>query len=218
MSFVALTGLIPVSAIHLEGAVTTMTDQTSTAPSRGKVLWHLTMSLDGFIAGPNHAMDWLSGLSFHPGVVEEMVATTGAILGGRRGYDAGAAQAPGEASRLPYGGAWQGPIFVLTHHPQDAIPDPGVTFLNCDVAEAVETGLAAAAGRNLEIFGADVARQCVDRGLIDEFSVHLAPVMLGDGIRLFDSPGIEPVRWERIHDGDPAQTAEVVDLRYRPAR
>jgi hypothetical protein len=42
--------------------------------------------------------------------------------------------------------------------------------------------------------------------------------MLGDGVRLFDCPGIEPVRWERIHDGDPAQAGGVVDLRYRPAR
>ncbi|WP_067805579.1 dihydrofolate reductase family protein [Actinomadura formosensis] len=190
-----------------------MTDVTRSG-ARGKVLWHLTMSLDGFIAGPDHAMDWMSGVTLSPGLFEEAVSTTGAILAGRRGYDAWARENPGRASERAYGGAWSGPIFVLTHHPEDAVPDSGVTFLNCDVAEAVETGLAAAAGKNLEIFGADIARQCVVRGLIDEFYVHLVPVMLGEGIRLFDCPGIEPVRWERIHDGDPVQA---VDLRYRPA-
>lgn len=191
-----------------------MADHETRAPLTGKVLWHLTMSLDGFIAGPNHAMGWLSGLSFRPGTVEEMVATTGAVLAGRRGFDAGADE-PGKAVDKVYGGAWSGPIFVLTHHPEDAVHDPSVTFLNCDVAEAVETGLAAAGGGNLEVFGADVARQCVQLGLIDEFYVHIAPVMLGEGVRLFDCPGIEPVRWERIHEGDPARVA---DLRYRPGR
>ena len=51
----------------------------------GKVLWHFTMSLDGFVAGPNHEMDWLAGVSFRPGLVQEYVETTGAVLGGRDG-------------------------------------------------------------------------------------------------------------------------------------
>ena len=195
-----------------------MTEQTSTTPARGKVLWHFAMSLDGFIVGPNHSIDWLSGLPDRPGLVEQFAATTGAILAGRRSYDIGAAVAPGNVASLPYGGAFQGRIFVLIHHPADAMPDPDVTFLDGDVDQAVATALAAAGGKNLEIFSADIGRQCVLRGLIDEFYVHLAPVMLGDGVRLFDCPGIEPVRWERIHDGDPAQAGGVVDLRYRPAR
>lgn len=105
-------------------------------------------------------------------------------------------------------------MFVLTHHPEDAVPDPGITFLNCDVGEAVERALAAAESKDVELHSQDIARQCVERGLVDEFRVHIAPVMLGDGIRLFDSPGTAPVRWSLIHDGDPAQEA---DLRYRPA-
>jgi dihydrofolate reductase len=180
--------------------------------STGKVLWHLMMSLDGFVAGPNHSMDWMAGLSV-PGIVEEVVATTGAILAGRRGYDAGFDQ-PGKVASKPYGGAWNGPIFVLTHHPDDA-PDHSVTFLNCDIAEPVETGLAAAGGKNLEVHGSDIARQCATRGLIDEFHVHIAPVMLGDGIRLFECSGIQPVRWERL---DYDCSAQVIDLRYRPSR
>ena len=112
----------------------------------GKVLWHFTMSLDGFVAGPNHAMDWMTGISHRPGLIEEYTETTGAVLGGRDGFDAYP-----DVSGI-YGGAWQGPVFVLTHHPEDAQPADGVTFLNCDVAEAVRIGLEAAGGKNLEVF------------------------------------------------------------------
>ncbi|MEU5883046.1 lipase family protein [Spirillospora sp. NPDC047279] len=181
--------------------------------SMAKVRWHLMMSLDGFAAGPGHSLEWMSGVVVDPDVHRESIASLGAVLGGRRGYDALAEQNR-QASKEPYGGAWSGPVFVLTHHPEDAVPDPGVTFLNCDVAEAVEIGLAAADGKDLELHSQDIARQCVERGLIDEFRVHLAPIMLGSGVRLFDCPGIEPVRWARIHDGHPAQA---VDLRYRRA-
>ena len=65
-----------------------MTDNQTQAASTGKVLWHVTMSLDGFIAGPNHSMDWMSGLSFSPGLVDKYAASTGAILAGRRWHDA----------------------------------------------------------------------------------------------------------------------------------
>jgi dihydrofolate reductase len=104
---------------------------------------------------------------------------------------------------------------VLTHHPDDAAPHEGITLLDCDITEAVRTGLGAAGGEDLEVFGADLARQCLDHGLIDEFHVHLAPVMLCDGIRLLDATGVDPVRWERILDPDSG--AQVLDLRYRPA-
>jgi hypothetical protein len=70
--------------------------------SEGKVLWHFTMSLDGFVAGPNHAMGWMTGFSLRPGLGEEYVETTGAVLGGRDGFDAYP-----DVSGF-YGGAWQG--------------------------------------------------------------------------------------------------------------
>ncbi|WP_326565870.1 dihydrofolate reductase family protein [Amycolatopsis rhabdoformis] len=181
----------------------------------GNVRWHLMMSLDGFAAGPGHSMDWMSGTKVAPGVHHEAIATLGAVLGGRRGYDALTQRVPGQAGRQPYGGDWTGPVFVLTHHPEDAIPDDTVTFLDCDLTEAVEIALAAAKGKDLEIHSQDIARQCLELGLIDEFHVHLAPVMLGSGVRLFDSPGTPPVHFARIHDGDPALA---VDLRYRPVR
>ena len=53
----------------------------------GKVLWHFTMSLDGFVAGPDHGMDWMAGTSVQPGLIQEYAETTGAILGGRDGWD-----------------------------------------------------------------------------------------------------------------------------------
>jgi hypothetical protein len=102
-------------------------DPTVTAPmadqepqtAGGKVHWHFTMSLDGFVAGPNHTMDWMTGTSFRPGLVAAYVETTGAVLGGRDGFDAYP-----DVSGI-YGGAWQGPVFVLTHHPEDTQPAEG---------------------------------------------------------------------------------------------
>ncbi|MFC4911981.1 dihydrofolate reductase family protein [Actinomadura gamaensis] len=172
----------------------------------GKVLWHFAMSLDGFVAGPGHDMGWMAGMSLRDGLLDEYVRTTGAVLGGRDGWDAVVGGA------RPYGGAWKGPIFVLTHHPEDAEPADDVTFLDCDVADAVRVALDAAGGKNVEVFSPNIGRQLLERGLIDEIDLHVAPVLLGDGIRLFDNPGGVPVRLER--SGGEA----VVNVRYRPAR
>ncbi len=177
-----------------------MTD-TEPQTAGGKVLWHFTMSLDGFVAGPEHGMDWMTGFSARPGLAGEYIATTGAILGGRTGWDLGLGDI------RPYGGAWDGPLLVLTSHPQDATPADGVTFLDCGPAEAVRIGLAAAGGKNLEVFSPTIGRQLLELGLIDEIDLHIAPVLLGDGIRLYDNPGGEPVRL------DPAVA---VNVRYRP--
>jgi len=172
----------------------------------GKVLWHFTMSLDGFVAGPEHQMGWMDGVSARPGLAEEYVRTTGAVLGGRDGWDA----APGNR---PYGGAWDGPVFVLTHHPEDAAPSDGVTFLDFAPDEAVRIALAAAGGGNVEVFSPSIGRQLLDLGLIDEIDLHIAPVLLGDGVRLFDNPGGAPIRLHRIGDDD---LKSVVNVRYRP--
>jgi dihydrofolate reductase len=182
-------------------------NDTTPQTAAGKVLLHFTMSLDGLVAAPDNGMEWMTGFSVRPGLIEEYTTTTGAILGGRKGWD----QAIG-GSR-PYGGAWQGPLFVLTHHPEDAVPAEGVTFLSCDLAEAVRIGLAAAGGKNLEVFSPTIGRQLLDRGLVDEIDLHIVPVLLGDGIRLYDNPGGKPVRLHRAVDGDPVA---VVNLRYRP--
>ncbi|MDF2740645.1 MAG: deaminase [Actinomycetia bacterium] len=179
---------------------------TERQTAAGKVLWHFTMSLDGFVAGPNHAMDWMTGFTDRPGLVEEYVETTGAVLGGRDGWEV-------DPQARPYGGAWQGPIFILTHHPEDAAPAEGVTFLNCDVAEAVPIGLEAAGGKNLEVHSPKIGRQLLERGLIDEIDLHIAPVLLGDGIRLFDNPGGQPIRLRHASGSDPVAA---VNVRYHP--
>jgi dihydrofolate reductase len=181
--------------------------ETERQTAAGKVLWHFTMSLDGFVAGPNHVMDWMTGVSFRPGLIEEYAQTTGAVLGGRNGFDAYP-----DVSGI-YGGAWHGPVFVLTHHPEDAPPATGVTFLTCDVAEAVRIGLEAAGGKNLEVFSATIGRQLLEGRLIDEIDLHIAPVLLGDGIRLFDNPGGAPVRLELLNSDAPAAA---VNVRYHP--
>jgi dihydrofolate reductase len=183
-------------------------NDTDRQTAGAKVLWHFTMSLDGFVAGPGHSMDWMTGTA-RPGLIDEYVRTTGAILGGRDGWDAYP-----DTSAI-YGGAWKGPLFVLTHHPEDATPAEGVTFLNCDVAEAVRIGLEAADGKNLEVFSPTIGRQLLERGLIDEIDLHIAPVLLGQGIRLYDSPGHAPIQLRHAGEGDPMA---IVNVRYRPLK
>lgn len=131
------------------------------------------------------------------------------MLGGRDGHDAW----PDASST--YGGDWNGPTFVLTHHPEDAVQSEGVTFLTCDVAEAIRVGLEAANGKNLEIFPADIGRQSLTLGLVDELDLHIAPLLLGDGIRLFENPGGAPVQLNLVNGLGPRVE---VNLRYTLAR
>src|SRR5207248_1820890 len=173
----------------------------------GKVLWAFMMSLDGFVAGPNHEMDWMTGFRLRPGLIDEYIESTGAVLGGRDGWDVTVGRS------RPWGGAWHGPIFVLTHHPEDAVPADDVTFLNCGPAEAVRIGLAAADGKNLEVFSPTIGRQLLELGLIDEIDLHIVPVLLGQGTRLYDNPGGKPVRLHRVGDSDPLSA---VNVRFRP--
>src|SRR5262249_55959471 len=125
----------------------------------GKVVVNRAMSLDGFIAGPDHAMDWIFDF-WSADAAPEVMAATGAMLIGRGTYEA--ARRMADEQRDYEGGAQ----FVLTHEPPEE-PDPSVTFLTCDVGEAVATALSAAGGKNLEILGADLASQCLQRGLVD---------------------------------------------------
>ena len=169
----------------------------------GKVVVNRAMSVDGFIAGPDHAMDWIFEYLKND-AFPEVMAATGAMLVGRGTYEVAKQMSAGDAD---YDG---GPQFVLTHRPPDE-PDPGVTFLSCDLAEAVATARAAAAGRNLEILGADLASQCLKRGLVDELLVYVVPVLLGDGVR-FSTSGLGRIDLEPFSN---TQSGSVTMLRFR---
>lgn len=184
-----------------------MTNRKTQQPGSGRVLWSFMMSLDGFVAGPQHSMDWMATGGYHaePGVIEGYIEATGAIIAGRDGWDS-----PGGHS--PWGGAWHGPIFVLTHHPEDADPAENVTFLRRDPAEVVHLALAAAEGKDIMVFSPTIGAQLFELGLIDEIDLHIAPVLLGDGIRLYSKPDGTPVRLTPLEE-DPGSTVRV---RYRP--
>jgi len=123
-------------------------------------VWHATMSLDGFIAGPGDSMEWMFRPRYHGPSPQaaEIVESIGAILAGRRvGYDLGRQADLPPGARKPYGGAWSGPVFVLTHHPPEDPDDPSLTFLTCSFREAVGTAAQAAGDKKVVIFGANLA-------------------------------------------------------------
>ena len=168
----------------------------------GKVVVNRAMSLDGFIAGPDDAMDWVIAYEMQYSFPEVMQAT-GAMLVGRRTYEVAQRMSDEDTS---YDG---GPVFVLTHQPPDE-PDQGVTFLTCDLAEAVAIARTAAGGKDLEILGADLASQCLQRSLVDEVLVYVLPVLLGDGVR-FSTSGLGRVNLEPISN---TQSGPVTMLRF----
>ena len=179
--------------------------------TEGTVLVHRTMSLDGFIAGPEHEMDWIFEHTAPDGAREVMLAT-GAIVAGRRSWAVGERDA-GKPSQGPYGGAWSGPIFVLTHEPFEPPQGSGVTVVDGDIRDVVAMALAAAPGRQVELFGAGVAAQALRHGLVDAILVHVAPVLLGDGIPF--SPGSGRVDLELVAV---TRSGGLADLRYRVVR
>jgi len=183
-----------------------------TSTGTGKVVVNRCMSLDGFIAGPGDAMNWI--FDFMPGGAEtmfpEVMAATGAALIGRRTSDVGDRMADPDNDE-PEPGYDAGELFVLTHRPP-AEPVPGVTFLTGDIGEAVATALSAAGGKNLEILGADVAAQCLRAGLVDEILVFVLPVLLGDGVRFFSSPDLGRIDLEPL---ETKRAGNLTILRFR---
>ena len=180
---------------------------SDTSTGNGKVVVNRSMSLDGFIAGPGHAMDWIFDF-VAPDEFPEIAAATGAMLVGRRTWEVGDRMEAEEPGSVDY--PFSGPMFLLTHRPLEP-PDPEVTFLTGDIGEAVATALDAAGGKNLEILGADVAGQCLQRGLVDEILVYVLPVLLGDGIR-FSSPGLARIDLEPVSS---TRSGAVTILRFR---
>ena len=179
------------------------------------VRWNTALSLDGFMAGPDDAMDWVFTHD-EPGnpIVGEIIKSTGALLVGRRTYDAGQKEGQPEEATEAFGGAWSGPQFVLTHRPP-AEPDPAVTFLSGDITRAVATARAAAeaaGGGNVVVLGGQIGRQLLEAGLMDDIIVLVVPILLGDGVRLFGSPPAAPVPLELV---TATQFGQITNLHYR---
>ncbi|GAA2098902.1 dihydrofolate reductase family protein [Actinomadura alba] len=162
----------------------------------GKMLYSVTMSLDGFIAGPGGDMSWLVEHLGPDPLVDGIIGRIGALLVGNRSFRGDDPYKGRAGEGEAFGGGWSGPQFVLTHHAPDT-PVPGVTFVG-DLDGGVAAAKAAAGDKYVNIIGADVARQCLAAGVLDEILVGIAPVLLGDGVRLFDHPGGTKVRLERV--------------------
>jgi dihydrofolate reductase len=172
----------------------------------GKVTSEISMSLDGFITDPNAGVgsalegndpgrlhDWRFDAKTETDVaiVDEIYASTGAVLIGKRMFDVGF-EPWGDPP--PFGM----PVFVVTHEEREPLPMQGgttYTFVTEGIEAALELARAAAGDKNVGIWGgANIIRQYLKAGLLDEMQIHLIPVLLGEGIRLFedfDPEGLE---------------------------
>jgi dihydrofolate reductase len=161
----------------------------------GVVIAGMTMSLDGFVADAEG-----SGGRLYPDFEELVespamvaaIAATGAVVMGRRTFDMGDPDA--------YVGQYefQVPIFVVTTHPPERMPKQDdrltFTFVQDGVGPAVAQARVAAGDRDVQIVGgANVIQQALRAGLVDDLHVDLMPVLLGCGLRLFDSPELEHI-------------------------
>ena len=191
-----------------------------------KLVAIMSMSLDGYVADPDHGVAEVMGWYAASGDVEvstggadpmtlrmsepsaqhvhDLTSELGAVITGRRTFDV----AEG------WGGshAW-GPAFVLTHEVPEGWPRPdsNVQFVTDGLESAVARAKAAAAGRSVAVHGADTIQQLLNAGHLDEISVDIAALLLGSGIRLFDHLAGTPAKL-----GDPKVTAGVgvTHLRY----
>jgi dihydrofolate reductase len=150
-------------------------------------------------------------------LVEEQLAQPGAVLMGRRMFSGG----EGAWEDDPMAQGWWGdtppfgmPVFVLTHHPRETLTMEGGTsfiFVTDGVESAFEQARAVAGGKDVAVAGgANLIQQCLRAGLLDELQVHVAPVLLGDGVRLFDGGERANLEITRVV-GSPA----VTHVRYR---
>ena len=162
------------------------------------VIFDISMSLDGFVTGPDprpeepngdggqRLNEWaFAGDERDREVLENGVAGLGAVIAGRRTYDL---SLPWWGPGGPAGDA-RVPVFVLTHEPPSDAPADGVyTFVTGGVEAALEQARAAAGDKYIVVMGgAETGRQFLTAGLVDELSIHLVPVELGAGTRMFDA-------------------------------
>ncbi|MBC7813442.1 MAG: dihydrofolate reductase family protein, partial [Burkholderiales bacterium] len=178
----------------------------------GKVSLGISMSLDGFVAGPGddiqHLFKWYFGgdheipvqkgrftLKISPQsaqMLDKTMDNTGAMVAGRRMFDV--AQAWG--GNPPFQ-----PCFIVTHNPPPEWLDKAgspFTFVSDGVESAIRQAQQAAGEKNVAVATPDVAQQGLKLGLIDEIHIDLVPVLLGDGVPLFKHLGIEPLELEIV--------------------
>ncbi len=210
-----------------------------------KLFLDITMSLDGFVAGPNQTLEeplgergeqlheWaIAAASWREAhgqtggetsqdseVIDESRRDTGAVLMGRRMYSGGS----GPWEDDPNADGWWGDdppfgvaVFVLTHHDRERVTKRGgtsFTFVTDGIEAALEEARAEAGEKNVSIAGgADVAQQYLRTGLLDELQLHVAPVLLGRGVRLFDNLGASP---PEIEETAVISSPTVTHLKYR---
>ncbi|HEY3612260.1 MAG TPA: dihydrofolate reductase family protein [Gaiellales bacterium] len=215
----------------------------------GKVRLDISMSLDGFVAGPDPSMEdplgkhgldlhqWVFGLktwrAAHGGeggesgadddIVAESIASTGAVIMGRKMFSGG----EGPWGLDPNAEGWWGDeppfgtsVFILTHYSREREPKAGgtvFTFVNDGIESALSQAREAAGDKDVLIAGgADVAQQYLRAGLLDELQIHVAPVLLGSGTRLFE--GMSPETAGLVPERVVAATPSVTHLRYTVKR
>ncbi|MET1074709.1 MAG: dihydrofolate reductase family protein [Umezawaea sp.] len=193
----------------------------------GTVYCDLAISLDGYLAGPDQTPETplgTGGIGLHQWKFEEpeahageiaAIVDAGAFIMGRNMF-AGPGDGPWDPGWTGWWGAeppYHGPVFVLTHHAHEPIPLEGGTtfhFVTGGITEALERAQEAAGERAVSIAGgAATANQFLAAGLVDELRLHLAPVLFGQGERLFAGVG-----HTELVQVDVRPTPRVTHLRY----
>ena len=189
----------------------------------GSVIYDKSMSLDGFIAGANVRVeaglgddgerlhDWAFQDPAGTEMLQREVARLGAVICGRRTYDMSirywGADGPTGQARVP--------LFVVSHGVPDDVPTDGVYTFVGDVETALARARETAGDKNISVMGADVGRQLIDAGAVDEISIHVVPVLFGSGTPLFGKGVSGHVTLEYI---GASESPHATHLRYRVAR
>lgn len=191
-----------------------------------KVFFDISVSLDGYMTasgqtpaepmgpGGDQLVAWAFGEDEHDRqILTNGVAATGAVIAGRRTYDT---SLPWWGADGPTGDA-RVPVFVVTHDPPADATDGGVyAFITNGIEAALDQAKTAAGDKHVTVMGgADTGQQYLRAGLIDELSVHLVPILLGDGTRMFEHLGAEHIRLEQT---ETVATAAATHLRLRVVR
>ena len=186
-----------------------------------KVTSDISMSLDGFITDPyeptddpGRLHDWMfdAKTDADAAIIDEIYASTGAVLIGKRMFNVGF-EPWGDPP--PFGM----PVFVVTHEAREPLPMQGgttYTFVTDGIEAALKLARAAAGDKNVGIWGgANIIRQYLKAGLLDEMEIHLVPILLGRGVRLFEDLTSASFDLKRIRC---IETPGATHLRFEVAR